>query len=71
MAFSHAQYDVLERAVAAEQRIAVVRRGVTWIIVAQRLEYRGGREILMARHPSTGDPMSFAIDEIEHIEVIR
>ncbi|MBL8958414.1 MAG: hypothetical protein JNJ98_01065 [Gemmatimonadetes bacterium] len=71
MAFSHAQYDLLERAVAREERIAVVRRGVTWIIVAQRLEYHAGREILIARHPSTGDPMSFSIDDIERIEVIR
>jgi hypothetical protein len=71
MAFSPAQYDLLERAVTREQRIAVVRRGVTWIIVAQRLEYHSGREILIARHPSTGDPMSFSIDEIEHVEVVR
>jgi hypothetical protein len=71
MSFSPADYDLLERAVAREQRIAVTRRGVEWIIIAQSLEVRAGREVLLARHPSTGDPMTFTIDDIQRIEVVR
>lgn len=71
MALSVAQYDVLERAVASGARVAVTRRGVQWVVVAERLAVTGGRETLVARHPSTGDAMTFAVDEIQRLEVIR
>ncbi len=71
MAFSTSQYDILERAVARGSRIAVTRRGVQWIVVAQSIDTRSGREQLLARHPSTGDAMIFLLDDITHIEVVR
>ncbi len=71
MALSVAQYDLLERAVARVTRIVVTRRGTPWIVVPLRLVIRQGKEVLEARHPSTGDGMTIAIDDIEHLEVIR
>lgn len=71
MALSVTQYDLLERAVARGTRIVVTRRGTPWIVVPLQLVMREGKEVLQARHPSTGDSMSIAVDDIEHLEVIR
>lgn len=71
MALSVEQYDVLERAVANGSRVAITRRGVQWVVVVERLVVAGGRETLKARHPSTGDAMTFAVDDIQRLEVIR
>ncbi|MGQ0647267.1 MAG: hypothetical protein ACT4P7_06820 [Gemmatimonadaceae bacterium] len=71
MALSPKDYDLVERAVARGSRVAITRRGTQWIVVAQRLTLVRGREVLDARHPSTGEPMNFAVDDIEHIEVVK
>lgn len=71
MAFSPGDYDVLERAVARGGRLAVTRNGSQWIVLAQRLLVLRGREALEAKHPSTGEPMRFFVDEIQRIEAIR
>lgn len=71
MALSVEQYDVLERAVAHGSRVAITRRGVQWVVVVERLVVAGGQETLKARHPSTGDAMTFSVDEIQRLEVIR
>lgn len=71
MGFSPKDYDVLERAVAGESRVALTRRGSQWIVIAQRLSVVRGREALEARHPSTGESMRFFVDEIERIEAVR
>jgi hypothetical protein len=71
MAFSPKDYDVVERAVVNGSRLGLSRRGSQWIVVAQRLVVTGGREVLEARHPSTGEPLRFFLDEIEAIEVVR
>lgn len=70
MAFSPGDYDVLERAVARGSRLAITRHGRQWIIVAQRLVVERGREVLQARHPSTGEPVVFVVDDIERIEAV-
>jgi hypothetical protein len=69
--FSPRDYDVLERAVADGSRLALTRQGRQWIVLAQRLRVVKGREALEARHPSTGEPIRFFVDEIERIEAIR
>lgn len=71
MAFSPGDYDVLERAVARGARVAITRRGSEWIVVAERLVVARGREVLEARHPSTGEALRFHVDEIQRIEVVR
>lgn len=67
---SSAQYDALERAIADGRRLAVWRRGTEFIVVVDRLRLTGGREALEAHHPTTGDPLTLFIDELEAIEVV-
>lgn len=68
---STSQYDQLERAVTRGQRIAVYRRGTEYILVPLRLVLRGGRELIEARNPTTGDDMRLFVDELDAIEVVR
>jgi hypothetical protein len=68
---NHTQYDALERAVAEGRRIAVTRRGAEYVVVAKRLRIEGRREAIDAVHPSTGDPITFYIDQVDAIEVVR
>lgn len=68
---STTQYDQLERAVTRGQRIAVYRRGTEYILVPLRLVLRGGRELIEARNPTTGDDMRLFVDELDAIEVVR
>ena len=66
------QYDVLERAIVDRQRIAVFRPGNREVVVVpRRLWLRGGRELIEATHPTTGDRLELFIDEIDGFEVVR
>lgn len=67
---SPSQYDALERAIAEQRRLVIRRRGTEFVVVAQRLRLRDGREVIEAAHPTTGEPMAFRIDELDGIEVI-
>lgn len=67
---THAQYDTLERAITDKRRIALVRRGMEYVVVPSRLTVERGREAIHARHPS-GSVMMFFIDELESIEVVK
>jgi len=66
-----AQYDALERAIADGRRLSVWRRGTEFIVVVDRLRLIEGREALEAHHPTTGDPLTLYVDELEGIEVVR
>ena len=67
---THEQYDTLERAITDKRRIAVMRRGTEYVVVPSRLTVERGREAVQARHPS-GSVMTFYIDELESIEVVK
>ena len=69
--FTHQQYDDIEHSVAAGRRIAVWRRGTEYIVVPMALRVRGGRELIEARNPTTGDPMTLYLDELDRIEVVK
>jgi hypothetical protein len=69
--FSHQQYDDIERSVASGRRIVVWRRGTEYIVVPMALRVRGGRELIEARNPTTGDPMTLYLDELDRIEVVK
>jgi len=68
---THDDYDRLERAVTQGQRIAVYRRGTEYIVIPLSLEARGGREVIAARNPTTGDMLSLFLDELESIETVK
>ena len=66
------QYDVLERAIVDGRRIAVYRPGNREVVVVpKQLRIRGGREVIEATHPTTGDRLELYIDEIDGFEVVR
>ena len=67
---SHDQYEVLERAIAHGHRIAVTRRGIEYVVVPDRLSVVTGREMLDARHPTTGERMALALDDLSAVELV-
>lgn len=71
MQLTHDQYDALERAVRVGERVVAYRRGTEYIVVPQQLIVRGGREIIRALHPTTGEPIELPLDELEDLHVIR
>lgn len=68
---STAQYDLLERAIIDGARLTIMRRGTEYVVIPERLRLDAGREVIMARHPSTGHRLELIIDEIDSIEAVR
>ncbi|MCA0375197.1 MAG: hypothetical protein LCH84_05985 [Gemmatimonadetes bacterium] len=71
MHFTTAQYDALERAIIDGTRLRCMRRGTEFVVIPERLRVEGGREIIVARHPSTGSRLELVLDEIDALEVVR
>jgi hypothetical protein len=66
-----AEYDILERAIIDGSRLTIMRRGTEYVVIPERLRLENGREIIMARHPSTGHHLELIIDEIDSMETVR
>jgi predicted DNA-binding transcriptional regulator YafY len=64
------EYDRIERAVTRGQRLVIQRRGTEYIVIPLRLTSRGGREMIEARNPTTGDRLELFIDELDRVEVV-
>ena len=64
-------YDRLERAIIDGRRLSVYRRGTEYLVIGERLCLRNGREAIEAVHPTTGERMTFVLDEIDSFEVVR
>ena len=66
--------DALERAVRERRRVALMRRGTEYVVVAERLEPRGvggvGGEVLHGRLPMTGEVLEFALGDLEWFAVL-
>jgi hypothetical protein len=67
---SHDEYETLERAIIDRRRMAIYRRGTEYIVIPRRLRMEDGRESIDAAHPTTGDSMTFRIDELDSIQMI-
>ena len=67
---SHEEYEILERALSDGSRIAVVRRGTEYVVVPERLRIVTGREVIDARHPTTGERMTLYLDELNAVEAV-
>lgn len=65
-----AEYDRLERAVMERRRIALVRQGREIVVVPLRLFLREGREVIEARHPTTGHLITSVIDDLDAVEIV-
>ncbi len=70
MRLSTTQYDALEAALRDGRRVAVVRRGSEFIVIPTRLTTQRGRDAIEAAHPTTGDLMTFVLDELDDFEVV-
>lgn len=66
-----AQYDLLERAIIDGSRLMIMRRGTEYVVIPERLRVESGREVIIARHPSTGHRLELIIDEIDSLESVR
>lgn len=66
-----AQYDLLERAIIDGTRLMIMRRGTEYVVIPERLRVEGGREVIVARHPSTGHRLELVIDEIDTFEAVQ
>ena len=63
-------YDQLERAVMDGRRIVLVRQGREIVVVPLRLFMRAGREVIETRHPTTGDLITSAIEDLDAVEFV-
>lgn len=68
---STAQYDLLERAIVDGTRLCIMRRGTEYVVIPERLRIDQGREVIVARHPSTGHRLELIIDELDTMELVR
>ncbi len=64
------QYDALERAIVDGRRIVVARRGSEHVVIPKRIVPQGSREALEVLHPTTGERMTFWLDELDRLEVV-
>jgi hypothetical protein len=67
---THTEYDALERSIIDRRRIAIFRRGTEYLVVPLALRMSSGRELIEATHPTTGEDISFYIDEVDSIQVV-
>jgi hypothetical protein len=70
MRWSPERLDQLERAVRDGRRVALMRRGTEFVVIAVRLTLQGNREALVGRLPMTGEELSFVLDELEEFHVV-
>ena len=64
------EYDRLERAVMDGRRVALVRQGRETVVLPLRLFMRGGRDVIEARHPTTGDLITAVIEDLDAVEIV-
>lgn len=62
--------DALEAAVRNQRRIALMRRGNEYVVVAVRLDTSNPDERLDARLPMTGEVLSFRLRELDSFAVL-
>ncbi|HEY8257230.1 MAG TPA: hypothetical protein VIG08_06200 [Gemmatimonadales bacterium] len=63
--------DQLEHAARNGRRVALMRRGTEFIVVALRLTSAGNHEALVGRLPMTGEELTFILDEIDAMQVLE
>lgn len=62
--------DQLEGAVRQSRRVALVRRGTEYIVIAVKMTSTGNRDAFVGRLPMTGEEMTFRLDEVEAMQVL-
>jgi hypothetical protein len=70
MRWSPERLDQLERAIRDGRRVALMRRGTEYIVLAVRLTVEGSREAFIGRLPMTGEEVVFILDDLEGFHVV-
>lgn len=70
MRWTPEQMDRLETAARRGLRVTLVRRGTEYVVTARQVTSRGRKEVFVGWLPMTGEELVFAIEEIDHFEVI-
>ncbi len=70
MQLTHDEYDSLERAIIDRRRLSIYRRGTEYVVIPRRLRIEGGHESIDTVHPTTGDAMTFRLDDLDDFQVI-
>lgn len=70
MRWSPERLDQLERAIRDGRRVAVMRRGTEYIVVAVRLARSGNHEAFVGRLPMTGEEVTFVLEEVQEFQVV-
>jgi hypothetical protein len=68
--WSPERLDQLERAIRDGRRVAVMRRGTEYVVVALRVTVQGSREAFVGRLPMTGEELTFVLDDLEEFHVV-
>lgn len=68
--WSPERMEQLEHAVLRRRRVALRRRGNEYVVVAAGLTSTRGRDALAGFLPMTGEELIFALDELDHFEVL-
>ena len=63
--------DQLEHAVRHGRRVALMRRGTEYIVVALGVTSVGRHEALIGRLPMTGEELTFRLDQIDAMQVVE
>jgi hypothetical protein len=63
--------DQLEHAARNGRRVALMRRGTEYIVVALRVTSAGRHDALVGRLPMTGEELTFVLDEIDAMQVLE
>ncbi len=63
--------DQLEHAARNGRRVALMRRGTEYIVVALRVTSEGRHDALVGRLPMTGEELIFVLDEIDAMQVLE
>lgn len=63
-------YNRLERALSCGHRVALRRRGSEYVVIPVELTVRNRRETLIATHPTTGENLAFALEDLEDFDVL-
>ncbi|MEO7985128.1 MAG: hypothetical protein ABI766_01255 [Gemmatimonadales bacterium] len=63
--------DQIEHAARQGRRVAVMRRGTEYVVVALRVTSVGRQEALIGRLPMTGEEIVLRLDEIDAMQVLE
>lgn len=68
--WSPTRMDQLERAAREGKRVALMRRGTEYVVIARRLEIGARGERLIGFLTMSGQEMAFELDQVESFEVV-